>query len=39
MAAGRQLTPSAAARLVTKAGSGRIWDGPFTNTKEQLGGS
>ncbi len=38
MVVGHELTPSTSARMLTKKGGERIWDGPFTDTKEQLGG-
>jgi hypothetical protein len=35
---GYELNQSNSARCVTLVGAGKVWDGPFAETKEQLGG-
>jgi hypothetical protein len=35
---GHELTPGARAQKVTLKGGERVWDGPYADTKEQLGG-
>jgi hypothetical protein len=38
MVMGHELTPGTAAQKVTLKGGERVWDGPYADTKEQLGG-